>query len=52
MKSMIEEKHVSKKFVSNKKYPGLKGGIKGLVSNEKETKTAVDDISFTIDERE
>ena len=32
---MIEVKHVSKEFVSPKKYPGLKGAIKGLFSSEK-----------------
>ncbi len=45
---MIELKHVSKEFVSPKKYPGFKGAIKGLFSNEKVKKVAVDDISFTI----
>lgn len=45
---MIEVKHISKEFVSPKKYPGLKGAIKGLFSNEKVSKTAVDDISFSI----
>lgn len=45
---MIEVKSVSKEFVSPKKYPGLKGAIKGLFSNEKVVKVAVDDISFSI----
>jgi len=45
---MIELKNVSKEFVSPKKYPGFKGAIKGLFSNEKVRKVAVDDISFTI----
>lgn len=45
---MIEVKHVTKQFVSAKKYPGLGGAIKGLFSREKVVKTAVDDISFTI----
>ena len=45
---MIEVKHIKKEFVSPKKYPGLKGTIKSLFSREKITKTAVDDISFTI----
>ena len=45
---MIEVKHVSKEFVSPKKYPGLKGAIKGLFAREKVKKVAVDDISFTI----
>ena len=49
---MIEVKHISKEFVSPKKYPGLKGAIKGLFSREKVSKTAVDDISFTINEGE
>lgn len=49
---MIELKHVSKEFVSPKKYPGFKGAIKGLFSNEKVTKKAVDDISFTINRGE
>lgn len=45
---MIEVKNVSKEFISQKKYPGLKGAIKGLFSNEKVAKLAVDDISFSI----
>lgn len=45
---MIEVKHISKDFVMPKKYPGLKGAIKGLFSSEKIVKKAVDDISFTI----
>ena len=45
---MIEVKHVSKEFISPKKYPGLKGAIKGLFNREKVKKVAVDDISFTI----
>ena len=49
---MIELKNVSKEFVSPKKYPGFKGAIKGLFSNEKVKKVAVDDISFTIQDGE
>lgn len=45
---MIEVKNISKDFISPKKYPGLKGAVKGLFSNEKVVKKAVDDISFTI----
>ena len=45
---MIEVNHISKEFVSPKKYPGLGGAIRGLFSNEKIVKKAVDDISFTI----
>ena len=49
---MIEVKHSSKDFVIPKKYPGLKGAVKGLFSNEKIVKTAVDDISFEIQKGE
>lgn len=45
---MIQVKNISKEFVSAKKYPGLKGAIKGLFSNEKVSKQAVKDISFDI----
>ena len=45
---MIKVKNVSKEFVSAKKYPGLKGAVKGLFSTEKVHKTAVDDVSFHI----
>ena len=46
---MIEVNHISKDFVAPKKYPGLRGAVKGLFSAEKVIKTAVDDISFSID---
>lgn len=49
---MIEVKHISKEFVSPKKYPGLKGAVRGLFSSEKVSKIAVDDISFTIQDGE
>lgn len=49
---MIEVNHISKQFVSPKKYPGLKGAIKGLFSKEKVIKKAVDDISFQIKDGE
>lgn len=49
---MIEVNHICKEFVSAKKYPGLKGALKGLVSREKVRKLAVDDISFHIGEGE
>lgn len=48
----IVVKNVSKEFVSPKKYPGLKGAVKGLFSNEKVRKMAVEDISFSIQEGE
>ena len=49
---MIEVKNIRKEFISYKKYPGLKGAIKGLFSKEKVKKVAVDDISFTIQDGE
>ena len=49
---MIEVKHIYKDFVSPKKYPGLKGAIKGLFSTEKVVKRAVEDISFNIEKGE
>ena len=49
---MIKVDHISKDFISPKKYPGLKGAVKGLFSSEKTVKTAVDDISFTIQKGE
>lgn len=45
---MIKVKNVSKEFISAKKYPGLKGAIKGLFSREKVYKKAVENISFEI----
>ncbi len=45
---MIEVNHIYKDFVSPKKYPGLRGAIKGLFSTEKVIKRAVEDISFSI----
>lgn len=49
---MIEVTNIGKDFVSPKKYPGLKGAIKGLFSREKVVKSAVKDISFTIKDGE
>ena len=49
---MIEVKNLKKEFKMNKKYPGFKGAIKSFFSREYTTKTAVNDISFKIDEGE
>jgi ABC-2 type transport system ATP-binding protein len=49
---MIEVKNLRKEFKMNKKYPGFKGAIKSFFSREYTIKTAVDDISFKIDEGE
>lgn len=45
---MIHVENMSKEFISPKKYPGFKGALKGLFSNEKVRKLAVDNISFAI----
>lgn len=45
---MIEVSHLSKEFKTAKKYPGFKGTIKSLFSNEMITKQAVCDVSFAI----
>ena len=50
--NVIELKNVRKEFVSTKHYPGFKGAVKGLFTKEKETKVAVDDVSFSIKEGE
>lgn len=52
MNIMIEVKNLKKEFKMNKKYPGFKGAIKSFFSREYTIKTAVDDISFTIDDGE
>lgn len=49
---MIEVKNLKKEFKMSKKYPGFKGAIKSFFSREYTIKTAVDDISFKIDEGE
>lgn len=45
---MIKVEGVTKEFILSKKYPGFKGAVKGLFSNEKVRKTAVNDVSFEI----
>lgn len=52
MQPIITAEHLRKEFKTNKKYPGLKGTVKSLFSNEKVIKKAVDDVSFSINEGE
>lgn len=52
METILEVKNLKKEFKMNKKYPGFKGAIKSFFSREYTIKTAVDDISFKIDEGE
>lgn len=49
---MITVKNLSKEFITNKKYPGFKGAVKGLFSREKVRTVAVKDISFNIEKGE
>ncbi|WP_297630452.1 ATP-binding cassette domain-containing protein [uncultured Clostridium sp.] len=49
---MITVENLSKDFKIKVKGEGLKGAFKGLFSNEYEVKSAVKNISFTIDEGE
>lgn len=49
---VIEVKHLKKQFKSVRKQKGLKGAIKGLFRPEKKIVTAVDDISFSIEQGE
>lgn len=49
---MIKVEEISKNFICPKKYPGFKGAIKGLFSNETECKKSVNNVSFEIDDGE
>lgn len=49
---MIEVKDLKREFKMNKKYPGFRGAIKSFFSREYTIKTAVDNISFNIDDGE
>lgn len=49
---MIHVENLTKEFKLYKRQPGFMGTVKGLFSREVEVKTAVDNISFHIDEGE
>ena len=49
---MIKVDNITKEFKMSKKYPGFKGAIKSFFSREYISKTAVDKISFEINEGE
>ncbi len=49
---MIQVKNLNKTFVSNKKFKGLSGAVKGLFNREKIEKVAVAGIDFSIKEGE
>src|SRR5438093_849096 len=50
--SAIEARGLTKTFRTSKKDPGLRGAIKGLFRRRYETVTAVNDVSFRIEEGE
>lgn len=49
---VIEVQNLTKSFRMNKKYPGFRGALKSFFSTEYTLKTAVDNISFTIQDGE
>ncbi|HOX17165.1 MAG TPA: ATP-binding cassette domain-containing protein [Spirochaetales bacterium] len=49
---MIRVRNLGKTFVTQKRYPGFLGSLKGLVTREKVRTVAVDDVSFDIDSGE
>ncbi len=49
---VIEVKNLSKRFKTIKKQKGLKGAVKGLFKPERKIVTAVDDVSFSIEQGE
>lgn len=49
---VIEVKNLSKRFKTVKKQKGLKGAVKGLFKPERKIVTAVDDVSFSIEQGE
>ena len=49
---VIEVRNLKKKFKTVKKQKGLKGAIKGLFKPERKIVTAVDDVSFSIEQGE
>ncbi len=50
--SIIKVTHLTKTFKRQKRHSGFWGGMRTFFSNEYESKTAVDDISFEIDKGE
>lgn len=49
---IIKVNHVTKNFIIYEKEPGLKGIFKSFVKAKKIVKTAVDDVSFSVDQGE
>ena len=49
---VIEVKNLKKEFRTVKKQKGLKGAVKGLFKPERKIVTAVDDVSFSIEQGE
>lgn len=49
---VIEVSHLTRRFTTHLKQPGLRGALRGLFKREYQTKTAVDDVSFSIERGE
>lgn len=50
--STIEVRNLSRQFTTHIKQPGMRGALKGLFKREYKTKTAVDDVSFSVERGE
>ncbi len=50
--SAIIVSHLTRRFTTHVKQPGLAGSLRGLFKREYKTKTAVEDVSFTIERGE
>jgi ABC-2 type transport system ATP-binding protein len=50
--SAIIVSHLTRRFTTHVKQPGLSGAVRGLFRREYKTKTAVEDVSFTIERGE
>jgi ABC-2 type transport system ATP-binding protein len=48
----IEVRHLSRRFTTHIKQPGLGGAVRGLFKRQYVTKTAVDDVSFNVERGE
>lgn len=49
---VIEVSHLTRRFTTHLKQPGLGGALRGLFKRQYQTKTAVDDVSFAIERGE
>jgi ABC-2 type transport system ATP-binding protein len=47
--SAITVSHLTRRFTTHVKQPGFTGALRGLIRRKYITKTAIDDVSFTIE---